>query len=146
MYILEKEVYKVEINQKNNDMTEDPNSMKKTSKKEILTLSKNNINVFTTSNSNNISSSPKKGKGINSKLLTKRSSAMNVKLKGELSEIEKISVKKILSEHFLFKDKNTETINQILEKIEIKKYPINSEIESIDSFYIIKRRKSRIIK
>ena len=141
MYILEKEVYKVEINQKNNDMTEDPNSMKKTSKKEILTLSKNNINVFTTSNSNNISSSPKKGKGINSKLLTKRNSAMNVKLKGELSDIEKISVKKILSEHFLFKDKNTETINQILEKIEIKKYPINSEIESIDSFYIIKEGK-----
>ncbi len=60
MYFLEKEVYKVEINQKNNDMTEDPNSMKKTSKKEILTLSKNNINVFTTSNSNNISSSLKK--------------------------------------------------------------------------------------
>ncbi len=66
---------------------------------------------------------------------------MNVRLKGELSDIEKISVKKILSEHFLFKDKNTETINQILEKIEIKKYPINSEIESIDSFYIIKEGK-----
>ena len=93
------------MNQKNNDMTEDPNSMKKTSKKEILTLSKNNINVFTTSNSNNISSSPKKGKGINSKLLTKRSSAMNVKLKGELSEIEKISVKKIYLSIFYLKIK-----------------------------------------
>ncbi len=28
-----------------------------------------------------------------------------------------------------------------MEKIEIKKYPINSEIESIDSFYIIKEGK-----
>ena len=63
---------------------------------------------------------------------------MNIRLKGELNEIDKMLVKKILSEHFLFKDKSIEIIDNIIEKIEIKKYTINTEIENIDSFYIIK--------
>jgi len=50
-------------------------------------------------------------------------------------------VRRILLNHFLFKDKSEEIINNIMEKIEIKPYPINSEIESIDSFYIIKEGK-----
>ena len=70
---------------------------------------------------------------------------MNIRLKGELNEIDKMLVKKILSEHFLFKDKSPEIINNILEKIEIKNYPINSEIESLDSFYIIKQGKIELL-
>ena len=50
-------------------------------------------------------------------------------------------MRRILLNHFLFKDKSEEIINNIMEKIEIKPYPINSEIESIDSFYIIKEGK-----
>jgi hypothetical protein len=62
---------------------------------------------------------------------------MNVRLKGELNEVDKILVKRILSQHFLFKDKSIEIIDTIIEKIEIKKFDINTVIENIDSFYII---------
>ena len=96
-------------------------------------------------NNNNIISTEKKNKIPSSKLLIKRNEDLNAKLKGPLNEIDKLSIKKILSEHFLFKDKSPEIINNILEKIEIKNYPISSEIESLDSFYIIKQGKIELI-
>ena len=70
-------------------------------KKRNINIIKNNINVFTTSNSNNISSSPKNIKGINPKLLIKRKSAMNVRLKGELSDIRKYQSKKFIWAFFI---------------------------------------------
>ena len=70
---------------------------------------------------------------------------MNVRLKGELNELDKILVKRILSQHFLFKDKSIEIIDTIIEKIEIKKFDINTEIENIDSFYIIKEGRVELI-
>ena len=96
-------------------------------------------------NNNNIISTEKKNKIPSSKLLIKRNEDLNAKLKGPLNEVDKLSIKKILSEHFLFKDKSPEIINNILEKIEIKNYPISSEIESLDSFYIIKQGKIELI-
>ena len=94
----------------------------------------------------NIISTEKKNKIPSSKLLLKkRNEELNSKLKGQLNEIDKLSIKKILSEHFLFKDKSPEIINNILEKIEIKNYPINSEIDSLDSFYIIKQGKIELL-
>ena len=48
----------------------------------------------------------------------------NIKLSRntELNEIDKLTLKKILNSHFLFKDKSQEILNKIVLSIETKKY------------------------
>ena len=69
---------------------------------------------------------------------------MNVQ-KNDLNDMDKLYIKKILMEHFLFKDKSLGIINKIIDKIEIKKYKKDNEIISSEFFYIIKEGEIELI-
>ena len=66
-----------------------------------------------------------------------------IKLGKKLSPSEKEQIKKTLSQHFLFKDKSPDTIDLLVNKIEIIKTPPNINIykegETGDYFYLIKQ-------
>ena len=65
------------------------------------------------------------------------------KLGKKLTNSEKEQIKKTLSQHFLFKDKSPDTIDLLVNKIEIIKIPPNTNIykegEKGDYFYLIKQ-------
>ena len=68
----------------------------------------------------------------------------STKTKSDLSELDKLTIKRLLNTHFLFKDKGQEVISKITENIMLKKYEINTEIKTQDLFYIIKEGKVEI--
>ena len=65
------------------------------------------------------------------------------KISKKLTNNEKEKVKKNLSQHFLFKDKSPDIINFLVNKIELIKFPPNSNVykegEKGDFFYLIKQ-------
>ena len=69
---------------------------------------------------------------------------MNIQ-KNDLNDMDKLYIKKILMEHFLFKDKSIGIISKIIDKIEIKKYKKDNEIISSEYFYIIKEGEIELI-
>ena len=70
----------------------------------------------------------------------------NIKLSRntELNEIDKLTLKKILNSHFLFKDKSQEILNKIVLSIETKKYETGTELNTQDLFYIVKEGKVEV--
>ena len=52
----------------------------------------------------------------------KNSKQSRISRKTELNEVDKLTLKKILNSHFLFKDKSQEILSKIVLSIETKKY------------------------
>ena len=64
--------------------------------------------------------------------------------RNQLNEVDKLTLKKVLNSHFLFKDKNQEILTKIIQSIETKKYENGTELNTQDLFYIVKEGKLEI--
>ena len=74
----------------------------------------------------------------------KNSKQSRISRKTELNEVDKLTLKKILNSHFLFKDKSPEILSKIVLSIETKKYEKGMELNTQDLFYIVKEGKVEV--
>ena len=127
------------INKEQNVQNSNLNNNKESpEKKKISNVTNKNLNI-----SNKAKSSQKLAiENVNKPI--KRFSLMNVQ-KNDLNDIDKLYLKKILMEHFLFKDKSVGILSKIIDKIEIKKYKKDNEVISSEYFYIIKEGEIELI-
>ena len=149
------------INQEQINKKDEKNDVPK-----VLIINTNNNNNLGLNNENIISNYPKNfsnmGKSENKDLQNinnssnKNSSSKNIELKkknkifkAEISDVEKLNIRQSLQNHFLFKGKSPQIINNLIDKLEMMKLNAGTILfnkgDKGNYFYIIKEGKLELI-